>query len=141
MNNTLGAFSDRNDLDASLINKENHQEPEDLASIIELHLHSRKCILEKLHKIIQEKVLDNSLVLELNQLVTDYMSCSQFAVLPPLCTRISEKQKLFFIDNGVAFSYLTNIIYEHPHSRVAVSKLIELLTDRLICEDEIFKKL
>ena len=136
MKSTLEAFSDKANTKTSLLSQDSNKN-EEIWHTIKLHLYSRERVIKKLHAVVQEKNLDEKLVLELNCFATDYMSCSQFAILPPLCEHLSSQQRQDFIENGIAYSYLTNIIHEHPASRVAVSKLVEILTDRFICEDQL----
>jgi len=140
MKSTLEAFSNKANTIASLLNQDSSKNDE-IWPTIKLHLYSRERVIKKLHAIVQQKNLDEKVVLELNCVATDYMSCSQFAILPLLCEHLSDKQREDFIENGIAYSYLTNIIHEHPNSRVAVSKLVEILTDRFICEDQLLNGL
>jgi hypothetical protein len=140
MKSTLEAFSNKANITDGLLSQ-NDTNNNEIWHTIKLHLYSREHVIKKIHAIVQEKNLDEKLVLELNCVATDYMTCSQFAILPPLCEHLCSKQRHDFIENGIAYSYLTNIIHENPVSRVAVSKLVEILTDRFICEDELLKVL
>lgn len=106
--------------------------------IIEHHLKKRQLILKKLGSMLQQPSLNPVEVHDFNHDTTDYIINSQFVVLPPLCHKLDETQRNCFIDNSVAFSYMTNILAEQPTSRVVISRLVELFTDRFIYEDELF---
>ena len=113
----------------------------DEAKIIDHHLKRREWILSILSSIIQKQTIDLTEIEELNRSTTDYIIHSQFVVLPPLCNKLDDIQRERFIDNSVAFSYITNILAQQPTSRVLISTLIELFTDRFIYEDELFGRL
>jgi hypothetical protein len=143
MKSTLEALSRSDNSILSLMNEEDNQQLIDISAIVRLHLRQRQVVLKQLYVLTEQKIqnsIDNDLILELNRLATDYMSCSQFALLPHLCERLSQAEREQFIENGIAFSYLTNVICERPELHAATSKLMELLSDRIIMEDRVLKK-
>ncbi len=79
--------------------------------------------------------LSEELSLSFNLRAADYVTWSQFILLPhmeELGSRISHS----FNENSVAFSYLTNVLHQYPASKQALSLVMEKLAERFILEDK-----
>ena len=122
----------KNEMEKNLIS-----DASNLKSVMYEQRRLRKVIFSTLNRILLDEELNEALVKEFNYQVADYMTLSQFSLLPHLSSKLAEHDVKFFIDNSVGFSYITNLVHDHANSRSLFSVLTELLAERFMREDKV----
>ncbi len=109
-----------------------------------------QCLLKN-HKKIRHNILKNisnlldsnfsvQEMLTLNEDLADFFTISQFKFFSIFSDHLTTNHQNILIDNGVGFSYLTNL-FQNSFSKEILSLMLQLFEERLSLEDDMLKKL